>query len=263
MKKIIIRDDDISFFTKPELLDMLYTPLWEKGYAVCLAVIPAQSGNTSVLWRPGQPFDPSIPPAYRGDATAHPITENPVICAYLHEKVQSGLVEICLHGYCHEYHEFGNADAGVIRRKLEQGMAILQAAFPDVPIQTFIAPYDVISPQALEQILAFGLNISTKSESLIPLVPEIGSYQQITLPNGAKGFTSDEYLFTHREDPQESMVKALDRIGSDAPVVTIVNHYWTFFHDWQAVNPVMLDCWHQVVEVLLSSETQITSFAGA
>jgi len=38
--KFAIRDDDVSFFTKPMELEKLYKDLWEKNIPVSFAVIP-------------------------------------------------------------------------------------------------------------------------------------------------------------------------------------------------------------------------------
>ena len=38
--KFAIRDDDVSFFTKPIELESLYKNLWEKNIPVSFAVIP-------------------------------------------------------------------------------------------------------------------------------------------------------------------------------------------------------------------------------
>jgi hypothetical protein len=103
MNKVIVRDDDISFFTSPDLLERVYGRLWSRHKPVCLSVIPAQNSNVRIDYRPGKPFDPSIPPGYRGQDHDHTILNNRELCAYLNEKARQGLVEICLHGYSHSY----------------------------------------------------------------------------------------------------------------------------------------------------------------
>jgi hypothetical protein len=264
MNKVIVRDDDISFFTSPDLLERVYGRLWSRHKPVCLSVIPAQNSNVRIDYRPGKPFDPSIPPRYRGQDHDHTILNNRELCAYLNEKARQGLVEICLHGYSHSYMEYTIEESELINSKLEKGMCILHEAFPDAPIKTFIAPYDVISPVALRRVIECDMHICTNSSNLkaFPEFKQMGNYQQTSLQSGKRLYTCDEYLFTHRDDPQQSLQNAYDRLLHESPL-TITNHHWTFFHDWQnKANDLMLDHWNQLVDKMLSDrDIEITTFS--
>ncbi len=263
--QIIVRDDDTSFFTAPELLDKVYGPLWACSVPVCLSVIPAQRADVRVQHRPGNPFDPGIPPQYRGQDKEFLVTENHELCAFLNDKVRRGLVEIVLHGYCHAYMEFTSDNAESIGRKLAEGKRTLQAAFPAAPLRTFIAPYDRVSPTALRLILEAGLNLCTDSRNLA----EIGEYAAIGIgPNRAvqlsdrpKLYTCDEYLFHHRESAQDCLAKARTRLASENTLI-IGNHYWSFFWDWNGRGGELLERWHEFVsEMLAGPERRITTFA--
>lgn len=262
MRRAIVRDDDTSFFSSPQLLERIYGRLWDAGYPVCLAVIPAQQGNVRVLHREDQRFDPSIPPQYRGADQSHLLIDNPELCAYLNEKARAGLVEIMLHGYAHSYHEFKSDDVDAIRRKLVGGKTLLQQAFPDAKIRTFIAPYDTLSKTALELVLEHGFNLCTHSDNLKPFPPlaRMDSYQARRLPGGLAMFTCDEYLFTDKATPQTCLNNALQRHDSEELLI-LANHYWTFYNDWAGELPAMHRHWDAFLDVLLA-EREIVTFSS-
>ena len=261
---IIIRDDDTSFFTPPAQLEQIYGRLWDQGMPVCIAVIPAHNANVRVNHRPNRPLDSSIPPAYRGKTQEYSVLENPELCAYLNEKARQGLVEICQHGYAHTYMEFLSEDARSLRHKLAEGRRLLQAAFPDALLKTFIAPYDRISPVGLEAVLDFGYDICTATENLISstAMPQLEPYRSARLPNDRKLFTSDEYLFTHREDPAVCLENAHQRLQTEGLLI-ICNHYWIFYYDWQETVSALGGTWQLFIDSLLSHpDRQITTFAA-
>lgn len=252
-KTIIIRDDDTSFFTSPDLLERIYGKLWEYGHPVCLSVVPAHNANVRVTHRPGNPIDPSVARIYRGQDHDFSIRENIALCAFLKAQYERELVEICLHGYNHAYMEFGTQDQTVIEDKLAAGRRIFDAAFADVPITTFIAPYDNLSQSALRAVLDSGYNISTMPD-YVRALPELdlhGGYQHLKTTTGRHIFTCEEYVFNHREDPMEALAKVRNLMESESFLV-ITNHYWAFFHDWNGPTP-LLDAWDQFVADLLST----------
>ena len=198
MRTIIFRDDDISYFTKPRWLEAIYGRVWEAGSPVCLAVIPWVYGDTRVYWTDGNPHDQGIPPEHRGKTKNFPVSDNRDLCDFLNDKATSGLVEICLHGYAHTFYEFITHDRAVIRQKLDVGMALLERAFPAASIRTFIPPYDRISPVALEELVARGFNISTRSLNLapVPQLPQISGFASGEIRAGQKLFVCDDYFFS-------------------------------------------------------------------
>jgi hypothetical protein len=258
----IIRDDDTSFFTRPEQLETIYGRLWERNIPVCIAVVPAQRADVRVQHRPGIPFDPSIPPQYRGLDREFPITENRELCAFLNQKAREGLIEIVLHGYSHEYMEFTSEDKTRIGNKLMEGRKLLDAAFPDARIKTFIAPYDRISKTALNAVVGFGYNLCTASSNLaeIPELADMGPYQMREVGPGELIYTCDEYLFTHRDPPQDCLANVRERLRT-ASTLIVGNHYWCFYYDWGEVNAAMLDSWYLFLDDLLAQpERRITTF---
>lgn len=265
MKTVIIRDDDSSFFTPPEHLQRVYGRLWDAGIPVSLAVIPAHRADTRVLHRVGAPFDPSIPPQFRGENFSELITENRALMAFLRPLVARGQVEICMHGIGHEYMEFRTKDHAKQRElMLKQALRIFKDAFSQVSIKTFIAPYDEITTEACSLLFnIFGWNLCTRTPNLRDFVPEMRTYQAMQLDAGNWLFTCDEYLFNHRADPQEILKTALSRLDDPAvETLVIANHYWCFFYDWVGDNRPLLAAWDQFVgELLKRDDLRFTTFA--
>jgi len=257
----IIRDDDTSFFTSPALLEAVYGQLWAHNIPVCLSVIPAQRADARVKHRPGEPLDPGIARKYRGQAKEFSILDNRDLCGYLNAQASVGLVEIVLHGYAHEYMEFVTDDAALIERKLTEGKRILQEAFPDAPIRAFIAPYDHLSPTALNLVFEHGLNLCTASENLTGM--PVDPYRAYCWDDDHKLFVCDEYLFTHRDDPEACLSNARLRLQT-AETLIVANHYWCFFYDWEGPKDDLLAAWYQFADELRNQpDRPITTFANA
>lgn len=265
MRKIIFRDDDTSYFTRPEQLETLYGRIWDAGHTVSLAVIPAQWGDIRVYWRDGNPFDPSVPPSYRGKEYPFSIYNNHELCEFLREKIDKNLVEICLHGYSHRFYEFITHDIHAIQEMLDLGMETLKQAFPNAPINTFVAPYDRISPTAMTEILETRqMNLSTMSTNLIsmPELPPLKGHDYAELGDSHGLYVCDEYFYIHRDDPQNSLERARTLLAhNDLTIIT--NHYWMFYHDWQDTpNKNMMDSWNSLLDDILNDESvQIVSFS--
>jgi len=260
-KKIIIRDDDTSFYTTPNHLEAVYGRLWAAGMPVCLAVVPNVAADVQVMDREGQPFDPGIPVGYRGRAGTFPLTENPEMCHFLNDLAREGLVEICHHGYMHTHNEFLTPDVEKIMQKLTDGYGILKDALPDATIRTFIAPYDQISRPALQAIFDFGYDVCSLTESLTGIL-ETGRMCQYTTHQSRQVFACDEYLFTHRDDPDGGLQIARRYLESE-DLLIITNHYWMFFYDWQSQGNALMTSWQTFVDDLLATGIMPTTFASS
>jgi len=256
MPKIIIRDDDTSFFTSPQRLEALYGRLWAAGRPVCLAVIPNVYADARVYWTDGNPHDPAIPPGQRGQDQYFSLLDNPTLCQYLNAKAAAGLVEICLHGYAHIFYEFTTHDRGRIRDMLDKGLALLQRALPAATIQTFVAPYDRLSPAACAELIERGFHISTQSLNLAPLpaLPQISGFGAAPIARRQMLFVCDDYLFSYKRPPAESLRLARAALARN-DLTIICNHYWMFYHPWRPrPNPADFAAWNGVLDVLLAAE---------
>lgn len=263
MKQIIFRDDDTSYFTRPDQLEAIYGRIWEAGCPVCLAIVPAQYGDVRVYWRDGNPYDPAVPPQYRGTEAHFPITDNVELCEYVREKAEKGLIEICLHGYSHTFFEFTSQDRNLINSKIDMGLEILSEAFPNNPVRTFVAPYDRMSPTALECIMEWGLGFCTMSWNIAPLLElqQIKGFARAPLTDSLDFYTCDEYYWTHRDDPKTSLQKAKEHFSAN-PLYIAANHYWMYSYDWESTpNADAIAMWNQFLDVILADKSvQIVPF---
>lgn len=91
--KFAIRDDDVSYWTKPEEIETVYKNLWQKGIKVSFSVIPfaVQSFNMG-----------DFNNFYQDDKPT-PLHKNKELVEYLREKLKLGEISIMLHGYTHHY----------------------------------------------------------------------------------------------------------------------------------------------------------------
>jgi peptidoglycan/xylan/chitin deacetylase (PgdA/CDA1 family) len=264
MKTIILRDDDSSAFTSPALLEKIYGRLWEAAIPVSIAVIPQPRGDVRVLHREDQPYDPNIPPKFRGSNQPHKLSENRVICSYLNELARQGLVEICLHGYNHSYHEFDSEDETLLSQKIEEGKGELEKAFPDVEIKTFIPPYNKLSPTALNLLIDYGFHICADTDSLKNTeYAFMTNFSRYDLANEQKLFTCDEAFFNQFASPEACLELAKQRL-EEHDFLIISSHYWTFYYDWAGNWEAMQAAWFHYVDTLLAlSKVKFTSFANA
>ena len=265
MPTVIIRDDDISFFTSPGQLERIYGRLWSAGLPVCLSVIPDQFADTRVYWRHGNPHDPGIPPAYRGQAQCYAVADNRELCAFLNELADAGLVEICLHGYTHTFFEFITHDRALIQRKLTAGLDMLRRAMPAAQVKTFVPPYDRVSPGALEALKAQGFHICTQSRNLAPMRdwPQLNGFAAGSLGRGQALFVCDDYLFTHKREPADSLQLARAALHENALSI-VCNHYWMFDYPWrEEPNREFMAAWDAWLdELLATNDCRVTTFSG-
>jgi hypothetical protein len=92
MSLFAIRDDDTSFFTRPEELEVIYGPLWGQ-VPISLAVVPFTVAAHRI-----KVFSTSAP-----EGQTFPFGENSELVTYLKERVQRRQIEIMLHGFTHQY----------------------------------------------------------------------------------------------------------------------------------------------------------------
>lgn len=179
MKSLIIRDDDLSYWTKPEDIEKVYKPLFDRKIKISFATIPFavqmfNAGNFDTF--------------YQDENSAMPLGENKEIVEYLKEKIDDGLVEIMLHGYNHLYSfecdgviksatkehlqkprelhkkinflgEYNYQDYQTLYKKTKEGKEYLEYIF-QVKIANFVPPSNQISADGVRAVVENDLNIS-------------------------------------------------------------------------------------------------------
>ncbi len=76
-----IRDDDTSYFTRPEQLERVYGRYWDR-IPVSLAVVPCHASTRSK----------AIPPEHREGHRSFPLADNLPLVEYLRAQVAAGRV---------------------------------------------------------------------------------------------------------------------------------------------------------------------------
>ena len=90
-----IRDDDLSFFTDPAMIETIYHQAWSMGFKVSFAAVPNHKGSNNL----------NVPPKYRRTEAYYSIGENYKLVEVLQKKLNEGKIELMQHGYCHTKNE--------------------------------------------------------------------------------------------------------------------------------------------------------------
>jgi hypothetical protein len=150
--RFAIRDDDTSYFTRPEDLEQVYRHIWD-SHPVSLGVVPfhgcARSGAIpEVLWSGEEAF---------------PLDGNPALVSFLKGAIEKGRVSILLHGFDHvdrQGHPEFSSDLGrdELARRLAHGRRYLEDLLATT-INTFVPPHNEMSPAALGAIEELALDV--------------------------------------------------------------------------------------------------------
>lgn len=148
--KLIIRDDDLSYYAEPWHLEKVYSRIWDKC-PICFSTVPfIFPGHASTHLRD------------KHKKRLQPIGENKSLVGYLKEKMKERKVVLTLHGYSHKdygkTHEYERKDYKKLYKEVKEGKEYLEKVF-NIKIKTFVAPHDRFSKAAIKAIEANGLNI--------------------------------------------------------------------------------------------------------
>ena len=175
---LIIRDDDLSYWTKIEDIERVYKPLFDRKIKICFATIPFSvrmfnAGNFDIFYQ---------------DLEEKPIEVNKKLVEYIKEKIDDGLIEIMLHGYNHLYYfesdgkikeatkenleiprkfgkkikflgEYNYQDYKILKKKTKTGKEYLEDIFK-IKIRNFVPPSNQISKDGIKAIIENNLNLS-------------------------------------------------------------------------------------------------------
>ena len=155
MVKLIIRDDDCNFFTRPEDIENVYKRI--PDFPVSFAVVPIV---TDVIGGCPDTKDNTIP-RYIG--------ENMEIVSYLRDRLKKSNCDILLHGITHGYkYSIENVKIPEMvwrnnQPNLSEEIAYWKKDFENLfgcSIKCFVAPSNTIGKDALKAVYSNGLNFS-------------------------------------------------------------------------------------------------------
>jgi len=265
-----IRDDDVSYFTQPWMLDAIYGGAWRLGFKVSLAVTPYVKATKLRL----------VPRPLRGADTFFPISDNRELVDYLREKMQDGLVDIVQHGYTHAREggkpEFAIHDFKLINEWLRRGNRLLRETFKR-DITVFAAPHDRISRAAWKSLsqngmclcrrFSLGRLLLTAPLSSINLPKLAGTISRC--PNPFKSVPSiivdladvlviqwDMFLLGKdiKAQIEEAKGRFLKRLNKGEAFV-MAHHHWEYFYNWESRAPrrERLECFNEFLKLVSST----------
>ncbi len=155
MVKLIIRDDDCNYFTRPEDIEKVYSQI--PDFPVSFAVVPTVTDVIGGC------------PETKGNATPRFIGDNKEIVDYLKNKLKTGKCDVVLHGISHgyKYTDDGTKIPEMIWRDGDTSLSrtiatwktTLEGLF-NYPINCFVAPSNRIGKHAIQAIYQNDLNFS-------------------------------------------------------------------------------------------------------
>ncbi|MCD6528137.1 DUF2194 domain-containing protein [bacterium] len=148
--KVILRDDDTCYFTKPEELKKAFGKIWDFA-PISVAVVPFVGGSLKSV----------VPKEYWGTNKLFPIGENKELVKFLKKLLREKKICIMLHGYSHQDYPKGpEFVAGEnLYQKVKEGKEYLENLF-ETKITTFVPPHNSLSEKGWKAIVENGLNIS-------------------------------------------------------------------------------------------------------
>ena len=267
MKRVVIRDDDISYFTKPETLIKLYGSLFEEKKPVNFSVVPEITGNikndSHSLYRKREEieYDPCIPPRFRGCNENFQLKENMEIVEFIRgvencEVLQHGLT----HGFIDGVREFRINDDEEIQRRANSGSALLEECFHYKP-SFFVPPWNDTSSRTIRFLSSRykGLSVGKLNPFKLP-AESWGDYIKKTLASRNYMFYKELLIIEHsgsilnRFNTPDSILNRVRKTVETKDIVILVNHHWEYFFDWSQLDQSFFGAWEQVMEYLLQKE---------
>jgi predicted deacetylase len=157
--KFAIRDDDTSFFTRPDELRRPYEGIWNT-VPISLSVVPFH----------GRTRSESLPPEYwSGGDQLYPLADNGELVSFLKTETTKKRLSVTMHGYSHvdepDGHEFETgAD---LDRKAREGKKYLEEVL-GVSVRAFVPPNNALSAAGYRAVTGAGLDIV----QIVPFRPE-------------------------------------------------------------------------------------------
>lgn len=164
-KRILIRDDDVSYFTNVEQFQTVHRALLENRIPFSVAVVPNAYGNVPSA-------NGGLEGNHSGEKRFFPVSENRDLVSFIQSHP---FIEIVQHGFTHEktvagLPEFASGDSQALASKLEAGARILRDSFGENPL-FFVPPYDAVSRTAMEVARKqfSGICLSRISRAVLPV----------------------------------------------------------------------------------------------
>lgn len=232
--KIAIRDDDTSYFTKPQELIDAYDFI--DNFPISLSVVPFSvkdhTGN-----KPYGDIDENLPKYNKLD-------ENKKLVEFLKEGMKNNKYEVLLHGINHEYKLVDNEwisemmfkEEQVLISGIEKGKNYLEKIF-DANINVFVSPSNGIENKGIRAIEKQGLNYSgiigrhnDRDISLYYIYSYVKrwSHRLITgMPyGGVLNYGKHKELIAYSIDNEKELLKTYKHCKKHDYPFVMYTHYW-------------------------------------
>lgn len=247
-----IRDDDVSFFSSPERLEVLYEDAFDKGFTISFSIIPMHKATT----------DLNVPPIYRGKNLYYAVNGNVALVNYLIRLINKKQADIVQHGYSHDgssrrpellmYNE-------KIGKFLREGRLLLEKTF-NTQVLVFVPPWEFLTKNIMNEILKMGMSLSMSPLNFILLshplnFKSLKKFREVLFFTITKrGFFPIEVmefngiinigaLYNHVASQYKSIYlarrsfknfkKILQEVYARNGCFVISTHNWQYFHDWK------------------------------
>lgn len=270
MRYVLIRDDDLNFFTPFQQLETVYGFMFDQGIPVNFSAIPAVNGaaTTKDHHTGSEVYEPFLPEDIAGTQGNFALNENKRLLSQLNA-IDSN--EFLHHGYEHSGHnglcEFESRDVALLSYKLEHGRKILSQCFGKAP-ETFVAPQDKYSPEALKLIQSrfktFSLGWIDRTRlpsSMLPRYIMKRALKRNWMHYGDMLMT--EHPGCHYSQYVERSVSdsRLNAALTKHQVTIIVTHHWEFFQSGKLIRSMWDAFKSRIDELQADSNTQLITFS--
>ena len=263
MTLFAIRDDDTCYFTQPDELERVYSPIWGQ-VPVCLSVIPF-----------AVPIHKGVPVFGQMHTVNEPIplAENQGLVNYLKEQLSQRKIEIMLHGFNHIYKkineqwvgEYGWKDENQLMEQTAKGKHYLEETFNISSLKVFVPPSNMIGKKGIRAIAAQSLHLSGVMGRWGDRPISFPYLKAYAKRRAHRLFYGRPYPFpldlrTHRElvmytlSPQvtfDSLKRAFDFCTNRRAPFVLATHYWE-----NIKHPAMLQTMHRMVDYVLKRGAQ-------
>jgi|GEM_PF-5850214 len=245
MKKVVILDDGVSYFTNPTHLHKVYGRFWDAGVPISIAMTPAIRGDVKSENDSTQYFG-GIHKDKQGQHQPFKLSDNTKLCDYLNVMADQRLVEICVRGYNGTIDEFDSDDDVLLQQKIEVGLSVITQSLPDAAITTFVLPQHSYSPTAVELLSEYDFNICLPAK-------DKSAFQMKDITDSRKSFT---YPLMEELDPGTPGAQI-----DSHDFFILRHHYWMVYDDNQ-VNESRYANWQSLVDNLLKrDDIEIETFS--
>jgi len=267
LKYVIIRDDDISFFTPTDILDIIYGKILEEN-KVNFGVIPNVYSSIDLNKTGGYYkkeklyYDPLISPEFRGTNKYYSVEKNYDLIEFLNKK-NVGVIQ---HGYSHEkinnLPEFSIDNKEIIYDRAIRGKSILNKCLKK-DIDLFLPPWNVISKETFEILYREYKGIIIASMYPIPK-----NFNLLSLYYLSKIFNKNYLLYNNlliinnfilidKNININSLNKGIENMIKYNKIIVIQNHYWDFYDNWKKwgkLNKKLINTWKVIYNYINNNE---------